>query len=223
MLTIFGAILVLSGFAGLIGMAFLRSRPASQTGLPTYLVTGGLMALGGYLIIGSPGAPDQPISSRIDELRDQDPTTLNSAEQLALLEQNKLEDPESPEPHFFIGEILVSQGRPEEAIRAYQSALRRDASFSPAMQGLADTLTLLSEGEVSGPQLRLYVELFRQNPNNLQAGFMIGRGLWQGGRQDEANMHWDTLLARLSDEDERKDVLRVLIDQVRSPEARESE
>lgn len=207
MLQILGIFLTVSGIAGFAGLFFLKRVSGGRLGVLTSIVTGGLAALGIYLLIGSPGLPDQPIKDRVDELAARDPASLSMSEQLAYQERRKLEEPENPAPHFIIGEIMQAQGRPEDAIRAYQSALRRDQNYLPALQRLADTLTVLAEGAVIGTQARIYQQIYAIRPDNLRAGFMIGLGLFQQGDEESAKAQWRAVMDSIPEGDTRRDMV----------------
>ena len=110
------------------------------------------VAVGGYLLVGKPGMGDQPMADRQAGLMEKvrtNPQSLTPAETLSRLEATVKERPDDPQPHYFIGEILYSQGRTADAARAYQSALRRDNEFVPALLALADSLVELNNGAVS--------------------------------------------------------------------------
>ncbi|MEO1027847.1 MAG: tetratricopeptide repeat protein [Pseudomonadota bacterium] len=138
MLTFIGIILTISGVAGFLGLTFLKAQSGGTTGILTSLVTGTLVALGVYLLIGSPGKPDQPIRDRVDELAQRDLTSLTGFERLAYEEQRKRDEPDNPAPHLIIGEILLSQRRPDDARRAFQSAARRDPDGQKNARGFAE-------------------------------------------------------------------------------------
>ena len=94
------------------------------------------VAIGGYLLVGKPGMGDLPMKDRQAGLMEKirtEPGALTQAETLSRLEATVVERPEDPQPHYFIGEILRAQGRTSDAARAYQSALRRDNEFMPAL------------------------------------------------------------------------------------------
>ena len=128
----------------------MTSLPMSRTNLA---ILGACLAVGvaGYALVGKPGAGDQPMSQRQAALAEKvatDPQSLSPAELLSRLEQAVKDQPDAPEPHFFIGEMLRAQGRPEDALRAYQSALRRNSDYVPALVALSDVLVELSGGAV---------------------------------------------------------------------------
>lgn len=165
--------------------------------IPAALGLGLAVAIGGYLAIGSPGMPDQPIAARAAEIAAKDPADLTRAEALARLELLTRERPDDPQPHFFIGKMLSAEGRPEDAVRAYQSALRRDPGYAPALVALADTVVQLDGGEISDNTRALYAEGFARDPSDIRAGFMVGLADWRAGRREMAEAHWQALAGRL--------------------------
>ena len=113
------------------------------------------LGVGGYLAVGRPGMADQPMVERQHEIMDKirnAPETLTAAETLARLEQTAVDQPDAPEPHYFIGEVLRAQNRPDDAARAYQSALRRDAK-----NAAIPSFTLPTSRRLSGSPLRIQV------------------------------------------------------------------
>ncbi len=73
-----------------------------------------------------------------------DPSTLTSAQRSAYDSANKelvaaeMINADRPEAHLNLGLLAVRQGRADEAEAQYQTALRLDPSFVPAMLNLAD-------------------------------------------------------------------------------------
>jgi cytochrome c-type biogenesis protein CcmH len=93
-----------------------------------------------------------------------------------------------------MGELMAGQGQDEDAVRHYQSALRRDGEFVPAMIALADAFVRLSEGRVEADARRIYARALQLEPGALRAGFMIGLADWQAGRTEQAEAVWDDML-----------------------------
>jgi cytochrome c-type biogenesis protein CcmH len=136
----------------------------------------------GYVVIGQPGMGDQPMSARQAALAEKirtDPQSLTAAETLSRLEQAMRDNPKAPEPHFFIGEMLRAQGRPDDALRAYQSALRRNEDFVPALVSLADVLVEIGNGAVSPDATRLYARAYQLDETQVRAGMWAAMGAAQ--------------------------------------------
>lgn len=156
----------------------------------------GLFALGGYMLMGRPFEPDRPYRTRIAEIAAKHPEDMTRAETLARLESLTQEQPDAAEPHFFIGELLRSEGRDDEAVRAYQSALRRDDGYVPAYIALADVLTRLEDGLISVQTQALYWRAYQIDETQLRAGFLAGLSDWQAGKMQEARARWSAIASR---------------------------
>lgn len=148
------------------------------------------VGVAGYLYMGEPGRSDYPMSVRQSEIAGKDPAEMSPAETLARLQHLTQTQPDDPEPHYFIGQYLRARGRDTDAIRAFESALRRDGRFVPAMVGMADTFVALSDGEIGPEAARLYAGAWQLDSNQLRAGFLAGLALWQAGDRQAAESTW---------------------------------
>ena len=182
-----------------------------------WIIAGICLAVGagGYLLVGQPGMGDQPMSDRqaglMEKIRNA-PETLTPAETLSRLEATLAERPDDPQPHFFIGEILRAQSRPQDAARAYQSALRRNADFVPALIALADTMVDLNEGAVSPEATRLYAHAYEVDETQVRAGMWAAMGAAQAGDQEKAEQAMRYIFARLPEDDPRRERFRPMIE-----------
>lgn len=184
-----------------------------------WLILGACLALGvaGYVAIGRPGKADEPMSARQAALAEKiktDPQSLTTAETLSRLEQAVIDRPDEPEPHFFIGELLRAQNRPEDALRAYQSALRRNEDFVPAMVSLADVLVELSDGAVGPDATRLYARAYQLDETQVRAGMYAAMGAAQAGDQEKANQAMRYIYSRLPEDDPRRERFRAMIEAI---------
>jgi len=161
------------------------------------ILLGGFVASLGYLVIGRAGLPDQPYKARIANLETVPPEQRTRAEVLAQFENLIREQPDNPRPHFVIGEMMAGQGRDADAIRAFQSALRRDEQFVPAMIGMADAMTRSAGGVIDPQAKRIYRQAVSLDPMQVHAGFMLGVANWQEGDDAAAQLTWDGLWVRL--------------------------
>ncbi|MEL6324541.1 MAG: hypothetical protein AAFQ84_09970 [Pseudomonadota bacterium] len=175
------------------------------------VLLGGLLATIGYIFVGTPALPDQPYSKRLEEIASRDATRLTPAETLARLEQLVRDQPDDPQPHFFIGEVMKSQGRDSDAVRAYQSALRRDSNYVPALVALADALTRLSDGIVQDTAKQIYARAVAIDRSQVRAGFMAGLSDWQAGDATLARARWENLRQSLAETDPNRQMLEALI------------
>ncbi|MEZ6012944.1 MAG: hypothetical protein R3C08_13880 [Hyphomonas sp.] len=173
------------------------------------------LAVAGYLMVGSPGMPDEPMEKRQEGLAEKirtAPETLTAAETLSRLELATQKKPDDPQPHYFIGEMLRAEGRPEDAARAYQSALRRDGNFVPALVALADTLVELSGGGVSPQATELYAQAYKLDQTQVRAGMWAAMGAAQAGDQEKAEQAMRYIYNHLAEDDPRRERFRAMID-----------
>lgn len=194
----------------------MTSLPVSRTSLA---VLAACLALGvaGYVLVGKPGAGDQPMSLRQAALAQKvatDPQSLSPAELLSRLEQAVKDQPDAPEPHFFIGEMLRAQGRPQDALRAYQSALRRNSDHVPALVALSDVLVELSGGAVGPDATRLYARAYELDDTQVRAGMFAAMGAAQAGDQEKAEQAMRYIYARLPEDDPRRERFRAMIEAI---------
>ena len=194
----------------------MTSLPMSRTNLA---ILGVCLAVGvaGYVLVGKPGAGDQPMSLRQAALAEKvatDPESLSPAELLSRLEQAVKDQPDAPEPHFFIGEMLRAQGRPEDALRAYQSALRRNSDYVPALVALSDVLVELSGGAVGPDATRLYARAYELDETQVRAGMFAAMGAAQAGDQEKAEQAMRYIYARLPEDDPRRERFRAMIEAI---------
>ena len=173
------------------------------------------VAVGGYLLVGRPGMGDQPMKDRQAGLREKvrtNPQSLTPAETLSRLEATVTERPNDPKPHYFIGEILRAEGRTSDAARAYQSALRRDETFVPALLALADSLVDLNNGAVSPEATRLFAKAYELDETQVRAGMWAAMGAAQAGDQEKAEQAMRYIYARLPEDDPRRERFAPMIE-----------
>lgn len=183
------------------------------------IILGACLALGagGYLLIGKPGMADQPMAGRQAALAEKvrmDPQSLTEGEMLSRLEQAVIDKPDDPQPHYFIGEMLRTQGRAEDSVRAYQSALRRDQEFVPALISLADVLTQLTDGTIGPDATRLYARAYELDESQVSAGMRAAMGAAQAGDQEKAEQAMRYIYSRLPEDDPRRERFRPMIEAI---------
>jgi cytochrome c-type biogenesis protein CcmH/NrfG len=179
------------------------------------------VAIGGYLLVGKPGMGDLPMKDRQAGLMEKirtDPAALTQAETLSRLEATVKERPEDPQPHYFIGEILRAQGRTSDAARAYQSALRRDNEFMPALLALADALVELNNGAVSPEATRLFAKAYELDETQVRAGMWAAMGASQAGDQEKAEQAMRYIYSRLPEDDPRRERFAPMIEALSQPD-----
>ena len=180
-------------------------------------------AAGLYVWLGQPGLPDQPFADRAADIAARDVNDLTPDEFLTRLQGIAQERPDLPDPHFYIAMLLRDQGRGDDAIRAFQAALRRDERHVGSLIGLADTLVLQEGGTFVPLAERLYAQAWQIDAGQARAGFLAGLAAWQDGRQDEAEARWTAVEAGLAGDDPQLLQLQALIESTRNSSALDPE
>ena len=177
-----------------------------------------------YAMNGRPMLAEQPYAERESEIAARDPASLTPDEMLARLQMAAREDPDAPEPQHFIGVIMRAQNREEDAVRAFQSALRRDDTYVPSLVALADVIMLRDGGRVTEPSGRLYDRAWKLDPEQVRAGLLSVLPAYEAGDEETAEARWSTILADLDPADQRIGMLaafKARIDEERAAEASE--
>jgi len=127
---------------GLAAMVILRAGGATAS--RKWLTLSAFIAAGiagiTYLAIGKPTMPDAPLNQRLAGLRGSDLETMPNEAIEVLLQDALRRQPDDPRPHAFYGRVLMSEGRYDEALRAFMGALRRDPKFADALAGVGQCL-----------------------------------------------------------------------------------
>ena len=160
-----------------------------------------------YMLNGRPLLAEQPYADREAEIAARDPSKLSPDEMLARLQMAAREEPGAPEPHHFIGVIMRAEGRSDDAIRAFQSALRRDDTYVPSLVALADVIMLRDGGRVTEPSARLYDRAWKLDPEQVRAGLLSALPAYEQGDMDAANERWATITETLDPADPRLGML----------------
>jgi cytochrome c-type biogenesis protein CcmH len=181
-----------------------------------------VIGVGGYLMLGHPGMDDMPMDKRQHEISEKirtAPETLTTAEALASLEQAAINQPNAPEPRYYIGEMLRGQNRPDDAARAYQAALRRDETYVPALVGLAQVLVDLGDGQVGPDAARLFARAYELDDTQVRAGMWAAMGAAQAGDQEKAAQMMRAVFAKLPADDPRRERFGAMLDVIGDGEA----
>lgn len=178
----------------------------------TYIWLGVAIVIAGvaYLFKGSPLLPDQPFSAREAEIAARPADELLPGEMLARLQKTARERPDEPEPQYYIGVLLRAQGRTDDALRAFQSALRRDPEYIPALIGLADAVVTRDGGMITEPAARLYDRAWRLDNSEIRAGILAAMPAYEAGDLDAAQAHWEKVFADLPADDPRRAMLNAM-------------
>lgn len=187
--------------------AYRRAGGGTRSPIPalTACVLVSIAGLGAYLIIGRPELPDAPYAARLEALKQRDPTSLSADEAMAILHDAARENPRDPLPHFYTGQLLLDQGRAEEAARSFDAALRRDPRLAEAMMGLGRALVRIEDGRVTPEALALFQQAGALT-NDPAPWIYQAMAAMEEGR--DARAMWAEAYARMNADDPRREMAR---------------
>lgn len=148
-----------------------------------------ILALGLYLIVGSPASHDQPLAAR--------PDALAEREVLALV--NKVEAhlaavPDDGKGWEVLAPVYRRLGRTADAVNAYTKAIALLGPTAEREGDLGEAIAAASNGRVT-PDAEAAFEKARQlAPDDPRPRFYLALALTQAGRADEARAAWQALL-----------------------------
>jgi cytochrome c-type biogenesis protein CcmH len=172
-----------------------RSDSGKLRRMTAVLALGGIpvFSLALYLMLGAPVLPGAPLAARLE---DKGPEQIEAL--VAKVEQHLAENPEDGRGWDVIAPVYLRLGRTNEAVLAYQNAIRLLGSTSERQSGLGEAI-LVREGGIVTEEARSAFEA----ANALDSAaprprFLLGLAAEQEGRFDDAARMWGTLLAEAS-------------------------
>jgi cytochrome c-type biogenesis protein CcmH/NrfG len=165
------------------------------------------IALVAYLAVGRPDLPGAPFDARIEALRHRDPATYTPEEALAVLNRAARDNPRDARPRVFAGQVLLSQGRVEEAERQFDAGLRRDPRSVEAMMGLGRAMVRVADGRVTPEALALFQQAGAASDDPAPLIYQALAAL-QSNRAADARGFWREAYRRMSADDPRREMAR---------------
>lgn len=178
------------------------SRSAAPAIVSCVLVA--VAALAVYLVIGRPELPDAPYKERLAAIEARDPATRNGEEWLAVFHEAARANPDNPLPYLYRGDILLRQGRAQEAARAFDAALRREPRLSEAMMGLAFSIIEI-EGRITPEALALFQQASTLT-DDPRPWLYQAIAAMEDGREADARRLWRETYNRLPPDDPRREM-----------------
>ncbi|MGK6315229.1 c-type cytochrome biogenesis protein CcmI [Neorhizobium sp. DT-125] len=133
-----------------------------------------------YVMLGSPGIPDQPLEARLE----------NPGNNIALLvakaERHLAQNPNDGAGWDLLAPIYFRSMRLGDAEMAYRNAIRLLGPNAMRLAGLGETLVASNDGIVTEDARSAFEEAVRLDPDNPRPRFYVGLGLEQAGRVAEA-------------------------------------
>jgi cytochrome c-type biogenesis protein CcmH len=160
-------------------------------------------ALGVYIALGRPDLPDAAYASRLEALKQRDPTTFTGEEALAILHEASRDEPTNPLPLIYSGQVYMQLGDAENAARSFDAALRRDQNNVEAMLGLGRAMVARDEGVVSPEALALFQRVTAQSEDPAPWIYQAMAAM-QDGRDADVRRLWGEALQRMAADDPRR-------------------
>jgi cytochrome c-type biogenesis protein CcmH len=163
-----------------------------------------MVALAAYLLIGAPGAADQPFLKRVAQWRGAELSALSPEKVAAVLEQTAKTKPGDPELFRLLALARLQAG---DATGASQ-ALRRAVSLAPARADLwldlGQTFMAESNGDIGADARRAFSEALKRDPDNVIARYHLAKARIADGDVAGGLTDWRALLAALPAGDPRR-------------------
>ena len=108
-----------------------------------------LAAIGVYMLLGSPGAADQPYKQRLAAWRAADPSTLDPPRMAAVVGMIVAEHPGKVLPLYYLAQAQLAAGEPFQAEHSLRKALLLAPNRADLWTALGELLTAEAQGEPS--------------------------------------------------------------------------
>jgi cytochrome c-type biogenesis protein CcmH len=187
-----------------------RDRRKDMTVVLGAAVVTVLAGAGVYLVIGSPGQPDQPYAKRLkawDQIAGRDPSRLSQPELAAVWKQIAARNPRDPQAWRLLGQAYGDANDPADAAEAFEKAVALDPKSAVAWAGLGDSLTALNDGEVTPDAQNDFAQALKLDPSLPGPAYSLGEVAIESGHKDEGLNAWRALAQRLPQGDPRRAAL----------------
>jgi cytochrome c-type biogenesis protein CcmH len=151
-----------------------------------------VLALGLYLVYGSPRLPDRPLAARLE-----DPASDRNLEALvARVEARLREHPEEGEGWEVIAPVYLGWGRYSDAAQAYGEAIRLLGPSAKRLSGQGQALVLANNGVVTEEARRALDQALELDSTLVEPRILLTIAKEQDGQLAAAIADWKALLAK---------------------------
>ncbi len=169
--------------------ASLRRRRASSA-LALSCVP--LLALFVYGAFGSPSQPDLPLSARLGG----EPSRQEFAVSLARIEAHLAANPDDGRGWAVLAPVYLRLERYEEAVRAFEGAVRNGEDGAEMRAGLGEARILAAGGVVTAEARETLADALRRDPANVRARYFLALAKEQDGDRAGAASDLKALLSQ---------------------------
>jgi cytochrome c-type biogenesis protein CcmH len=150
-----------------------------------------LAAIALYLVLGSPGVPDQPLAARLAA----PPAEQDVAALVARVEEQLKARPDDGRGWEVLAPVYMSLGRAADAATAYQNAIRLLGSTAEREGNLGEALVAANAGRVTADARAAFERARALAPTDPRSRFYLAVALGQDGKTADAIAAWQALLA----------------------------
>jgi cytochrome c-type biogenesis protein CcmH len=164
-------------------------RPRRVAAVVTVLAVP-VLAIGLYLLVGSPQLPDRPLAARLSG-------ALEAADLPALVarvEAHLATSPNDGQGWGLIAPVYLKAGRYDDAVRAFSNAVRLLGPSAEREADLGDAIMRANRGVVSEDARAAFRLASQIDPAAVKPRFFLAIALTQQGARDEAIAAWHALL-----------------------------
>lgn len=152
-----------------------------------------VIALGGYLMVGRPDLPAQPLQARLN------PENVNTGQDMAAMvrqvEQHLEQKPGDARGWLVLAPVYKRMSRFNDAANAYSKALALSGPDADLMTDLGESLVLANNGLVSNEAQRIFAAAQKVAPKHMKARFYVALAHQQEGKTADAIAGWTAMLA----------------------------
>ena len=187
----------------------------SSSRIPILMIAVGapLLALGVYLIVGSPGLGDQPFAARLAAWRQASPESLQPAEMAAVLDKLTKERPNDPEGFRFLALAEGASSNPAGAVRALKHAVQLAPQRADLWEMLGEAEVFTANGDLTDDAVDAFTHTIQLDPKDVAARFHLARAKIKAGDKEGGVADWRALLADMPPADPRRGDLQAAIAQ----------
>ena len=157
-----------------------------------------LAAVGVYMLLGSPGAPDQPFAARLKTWRSApDPTQLTPPELAAVLSEVVKSRPGDVEGRLLLARAQAAAGDLPSATQTLRSTARVAPNNADVWQMLGEALVEQAQGQETPGAVDAFRKAVALNPEDGSAHYHLGRAQIMNGDLSGGLAEWRALQAHL--------------------------
>lgn len=183
------------------------ASPKARAGVLVAVIAAPALALGIYLVLGSPGARDMPFATRMKGWQAANPAELSPSELAAVLKKLTAERPNDPEGFRYLALAEGAAQNPPEAVRALRHALKLAPERPDLWEMLGEALVVEDQGKLSDQALAAFREAVKRNPKAVVARFHLARARIEAGDKAGGLAEWKGLLGEIAADDPRHEAL----------------